>query len=168
MHGQEFRRSWRNRPFNSPRYSPVYLHITHLILSIQYIGLQILEKLITTRWKTLPDGQRQGIHYLLLVLRAARSCLGIRNFVVGITVKIASDETTMRKEKTFVNKLNLALVQVRFCFTACFCRSRILSSPDSEARVATQLAIFHNRTCRVVQNQPLAMREQHGHLAASI
>lgn len=33
-----------------------------LIFSIydQYIGLQILEKLITTRWKTLPDGQRQG------------------------------------------------------------------------------------------------------------
>ncbi|KAF9246482.1 CRM1 C terminal-domain-containing protein [Melanogaster broomeanus] len=62
----------------------------------KYIGLQILEKLIMTRWKTLPDGQRQGI----------------RNFVVGITVKVASDETTMRKEKTFVNKLNLALVQI--------------------------------------------------------
>jgi exportin-1 len=26
----------------------------------QYIGLQILEKLITTRWKALPEGQRQG------------------------------------------------------------------------------------------------------------
>ncbi|KAF9264734.1 hypothetical protein L218DRAFT_200244 [Marasmius fiardii PR-910] len=62
----------------------------------KYIGLQILEKLISTRWKTLPDGQRQGI----------------RNFVVGITVKVASDETTMRKEKTYVNKLNLALIQI--------------------------------------------------------
>ncbi|KDQ59442.1 hypothetical protein JAAARDRAFT_33006 [Jaapia argillacea MUCL 33604] len=62
----------------------------------KYIGLQILEKLINTRWKTLPDGQRQGI----------------RNFVVGITVKVASDENTMRKEKTYVNKLNLALVQI--------------------------------------------------------
>ncbi|KAL4077353.1 CRM1 C terminal-domain-containing protein [Scleroderma yunnanense] len=62
----------------------------------KYIGLQILEKLITTRWKTLPDGQRQGI----------------RNFVVGVTVKVASDETTMRKEKTYLNKLNLALVQI--------------------------------------------------------
>lgn len=38
---------------------------------------------------------------------------GIRNFVVGITVKVASDETTMRREKTYLNKLNLALVQVR-------------------------------------------------------
>ncbi|KAJ3492099.1 hypothetical protein NLI96_g245 [Meripilus lineatus] len=62
----------------------------------QYIGLQILEKLITTRWKSLPEGQRQGI----------------RNFIVGITVKVASDEATLRREKTYVNKLNLALVQI--------------------------------------------------------
>jgi len=62
----------------------------------KYIGLQILEKLITTRWKSLPDGQRQGI----------------RNFVVGVTVKVASDENTLRKEKTYINKLNLALVQI--------------------------------------------------------
>ncbi|KAJ7273547.1 CRM1 C terminal-domain-containing protein [Mycena haematopus] len=62
----------------------------------KYIGLQILEKLITTRWKTLPDGQRQGI----------------RNFVVGVTVKVASDESTMRKEKTFIDKLDLTLVQI--------------------------------------------------------
>lgn len=26
----------------------------------QYLGLQILEKLIQTRWKALPDAQRQG------------------------------------------------------------------------------------------------------------
>ncbi|KAF8738531.1 hypothetical protein AX14_011182 [Amanita brunnescens Koide BX004] len=62
----------------------------------KYIGLQILEKLIVTRWKTLPDGQRQGI----------------RNFVVGVTVKVASDEVAMRKEKTYLNKLNLALIQI--------------------------------------------------------
>ncbi|KAJ7172647.1 CRM1 C terminal-domain-containing protein [Mycena filopes] len=62
----------------------------------KYIGLQILEKLVTTRWKTLPDGQRQGI----------------RNFVVGVTVKVASDEASMRKEKTFVDKLDLTLVQI--------------------------------------------------------
>ncbi|KAE9400788.1 hypothetical protein BT96DRAFT_965198 [Gymnopus androsaceus JB14] len=62
----------------------------------KYIGLQILEKLISTRWKTLPEGQRQGI----------------RNFVVGATVKVASDEALSRKEKTYLNKLNLALVQI--------------------------------------------------------
>ncbi|KAI0041543.1 hypothetical protein FA95DRAFT_1683146 [Auriscalpium vulgare] len=62
----------------------------------KFIGLQILERLINTRWKTLPEAQRQGV----------------RNFVVGITVKVASDEATMRKEKTYINKLNLALVQI--------------------------------------------------------
>uniref|UniRef100_A0A8H8CN60 Importin N-terminal domain-containing protein n=1 Tax=Psilocybe cubensis TaxID=181762 RepID=A0A8H8CN60_PSICU len=62
----------------------------------KYIGLQILEKLIMTKWKTLPEGQRQGI----------------RNFIVGITVKVASDEVSFRKEKTYINKLNLALVQI--------------------------------------------------------
>lgn len=29
----------------------------------QYIGLQILEKLITTKWKSLPEGQRQGMSH---------------------------------------------------------------------------------------------------------
>lgn len=62
---------------------------------------------------------------------------GIRNFVVGITVKVASDETTMRKEKTFVNKLNLALVQVRFCGVEYYRCSCIISFPDLEAGVAT-------------------------------
>jgi exportin-1 len=62
----------------------------------KFIGLQILEKLVNTRWKTLPEAQRQGV----------------RNFVVGITVKVASDEATMRREKTYINKLNLALVQI--------------------------------------------------------
>lgn len=37
---------------------------------------------------------------------------GIRNFVVGVNVKVASDEIAMRKEKAYINKLNLALVQV--------------------------------------------------------
>ncbi|VDC00641.1 unnamed protein product [Peniophora sp. CBMAI 1063] len=62
----------------------------------KFIGLAILEKLINTRWKTLPEAQRQGV----------------RNFVVGLTVKVASDEATLRKEKTYVGKLNLALVQI--------------------------------------------------------
>jgi exportin-1 len=43
---------------------------------------------------------------------------GIRNFIVGVVVKVASDETTARKEKTYLNKLNLALVHV--CLTSMF------------------------------------------------
>ena len=42
------------------------------------------------------------------------SILGIRNFVVGVIVKAASDEGSLRKDKTYINKLNLALVQACF------------------------------------------------------
>lgn len=82
---------------------------------LQYIGLQILEKLINTRWKSLPEGQRQGAYpYSGAFLWVSMAPIpGIRNFIVGITVKVASDEATMRREKTYLNKLNLALVQVR-------------------------------------------------------
>ncbi|CAE6421161.1 unnamed protein product [Rhizoctonia solani] len=62
----------------------------------KYIGLQILEKLIQTRWKILPEDQRQGI----------------RNFIVSTTLGIAADETSLRQQKTYLNKLNLALVQI--------------------------------------------------------
>jgi exportin-1 len=62
----------------------------------QYIALQILEKLIQTRWKALPHDQQSGI----------------RNFIVQVTVEVSSDETRMRREKGYLNKLNLVLVQV--------------------------------------------------------
>ncbi|KAJ7483576.1 CRM1 C terminal-domain-containing protein [Mycena latifolia] len=62
----------------------------------KFIGLQILERLVTTRWKTLPEPQRQGI----------------RNFIVGETVKVASDDMSLRRERTYLSKLNLVLVQV--------------------------------------------------------
>lgn len=80
----------------------------------QFIGLQILERLVTTRWKTLPEAQRQGACGLCTISINFKFSLilGVRNFVVGITVKIASDEATLRREKTYINKLNLALVQV--------------------------------------------------------
>jgi hypothetical protein len=61
---------------------------------------------------------------------------GIRNFVVGATVKVASDETLVRKEKTYVNKLNMALVQVRRIWDY-FRLASSFWSLDTEARVAT-------------------------------
>lgn len=94
-HGQGFPISSSDHHFPSRRFVVCLLAICRSH-GLQYIGLQILEKLIITRWKTLPDGQRQGI----------------RNFIVGVTVKVASDDVSLRKEKTYINKLNLALVQV--------------------------------------------------------
>jgi exportin-1 len=40
--------------------------------------------------------------------------VGIRNFIVQVTVDISSDEQRMRREKGYLNKLNLVLVQVSF------------------------------------------------------
>lgn len=62
----------------------------------KYIALQIMDKLIKARWKTLPEDQRSGI----------------RNFIVGVIVKSSSDEGTLRKERSYVGKLNLILVQI--------------------------------------------------------
>lgn len=79
--------------------SNINTKVGHVICprSLQFIALQILEKLIQTRWKTLP-AEQQG---------------GIRNFIVQVTVDVSSDETRMRREKSYLNKLNLVLVQVR-------------------------------------------------------
>ena len=43
--------------------------------------------------------------------------LGIRNFIVGVTVRIASEEINLRRERAYLNKLNLALVQVTANFS---------------------------------------------------
>ena len=80
---------------------------------MQYLGLQILEKLIQTKWKTLPEAQRQGGGLIFPAFPSHSLFQGIRNFIVGIIMRTASDETTTRREKTYMNKLNLILVQVR-------------------------------------------------------
>jgi hypothetical protein len=49
----------------------------------------------------------------------------------------------MRKEKTYINKLNLALVQVSNAPYMSVNDLMDLNLPDSETGVATQLADFH-------------------------
>ncbi|EPX75247.1 nuclear export receptor Crm1 [Schizosaccharomyces octosporus yFS286] len=62
----------------------------------KYIALSILDRLITTRWKMLPKEQR----------------LGIRNFIVAVLIKNSADETSLQQQKTYLNKLDLTLVQI--------------------------------------------------------
>lgn len=62
----------------------------------KFIALQIMDKLIKSKWKVLPAEQRSGI----------------RNFIVGVIVKVSGDEAALRREKGYVNKLNLILVQI--------------------------------------------------------
>lgn len=57
-------------------------------------------QLINTRWKVLPEAQRNGI----------------KNFVINYVLKVGSDENLLRTQKGFINKVNLILVQVRLAF----------------------------------------------------
>ncbi|KAF1988072.1 hypothetical protein K402DRAFT_419916 [Aulographum hederae CBS 113979] len=61
----------------------------------KYLGLQVLDNVIMTRWKVLPREQ----------------CHGIRNFVVNFIIQIANSEDA-RSQRTLLNKLNLVLVSI--------------------------------------------------------
>ncbi|CAL9733465.1 exportin-1 [Monosporozyma servazzii] len=62
----------------------------------KFIGLSILDKLINTKWKLLPDDQR----------------VGIRNFIVGMIISMCQDNTVFETQKNLINKSDLTLVQV--------------------------------------------------------
>ncbi|KAH8549901.1 nuclear export factor CRM1 [Umbelopsis sp. PMI_123] len=62
----------------------------------KFFALRILEKFIQTRWKVLPAESRSAI----------------RNFIGNIIVKVSSDEETFTREKTYIRKLNMVLVQI--------------------------------------------------------
>ncbi|KAF2161553.1 hypothetical protein M409DRAFT_69661 [Zasmidium cellare ATCC 36951] len=62
----------------------------------KYLGLQVLDNVIMTRWKVLPRDQ----------------CEGIRNFVVNFIIQQSSSEESLRKERALLNKLNLVLVSI--------------------------------------------------------
>ena len=60
------------------------------------MSLQVLEELIKHRWGAIDDQQREGI----------------KNYLSNLIIKISSDEASLRREKVFLNKLNILLVQV--------------------------------------------------------
>ncbi|CAG0898508.1 unnamed protein product [Cyprideis torosa] len=62
----------------------------------KYYALQILENVIKTRWRALPRQQ----------------CEGIKKYIVGLIIKISSDATTSERERVYLNKLNMTLVQI--------------------------------------------------------
>lgn len=62
----------------------------------KYYALQILEQVIKTRWKVLPRNQ----------------CEGIKKYIVSLIIKTSSDSETLEANKTYLNKLNMILVQV--------------------------------------------------------
>jgi hypothetical protein len=57
---------------------------------------QILESVIKFRWAALPAEQREGI----------------KNYISNLIIKYSTNEQLYRSESTFINKLNLILVQI--------------------------------------------------------
>ncbi|CAI4063882.1 hypothetical protein SUVZ_07G4460 [Saccharomyces uvarum] len=62
----------------------------------KFIALTILDKLITRKWKLLPNDHR----------------IGIRNFVVGMIISMCQDDEAFKKQKNLINKSDLTLVQI--------------------------------------------------------
>jgi len=62
----------------------------------KYFALQILEKTIKTKWKILPKNQTEAI----------------KKYIVGLIIKNSSDDLTLNREKVYVNKLNVILIQI--------------------------------------------------------
>ena len=62
----------------------------------RFFGLEVLKEAIVTRWQILPVDQREGI----------------RNYVVARIIALSGEESTMRGEKQFLDRMNLVLVQI--------------------------------------------------------
>ncbi|KAL3873911.1 hypothetical protein ACJMK2_036989 [Sinanodonta woodiana] len=62
----------------------------------KYYALQILENVIKTRWKVLPRPQ----------------CEGIKKYIVGLIIKTSSETISLEREKVYIGKLNMILVQI--------------------------------------------------------
>ncbi|KAI5293571.1 Karyopherin transporter [Ascosphaera acerosa] len=65
-------------------------------LQTKYLGLQVLDDVINTKWKVLPRDQ----------------CQGIRNFIVSCIIDHSTTEESLKSERPFLNKLNLVLVSI--------------------------------------------------------
>ncbi|PVU94831.1 hypothetical protein BB561_002230 [Smittium simulii] len=69
---------------------------TSKLIQTKFIGLQILEKLIQTKWKVVPKEQQNGI----------------KNYIVDTIIQSSTTEQSLRENKVYISKLNLILVQL--------------------------------------------------------
>ncbi|KAI5657416.1 hypothetical protein M9H77_26209 [Catharanthus roseus] len=79
----------------------MWLQVVHILsntqnLNTKFFALQVLEGVIKYRWNALPVEQRDGM----------------KNYISDVIVKLSSDEVSFRRERLYVNKLNIILVQI--------------------------------------------------------
>jgi exportin-1 len=86
----------------------------------KYYALQILEKTIKTKWKALPRNQCEGRPTFLsarrlLTAKFQRCSIlfqAIKKYIVGLIIKNSTDMATLERERVYLNKLNIILIQV--------------------------------------------------------
>ncbi|QPG73167.1 Karyopherin transporter [Brettanomyces nanus] len=91
---QEILTKFQNHPESWTRADQILQFATDT--ETKYIGLSILDNLIKTRWKALPDPQRQGI----------------RNFVASMIIAMCEDDAQFEAQSALINKCDLTLVQI--------------------------------------------------------
>ncbi|GMP70865.1 hypothetical protein CsSME_00029521 [Camellia sinensis var. sinensis] len=79
----------------------MWLQVVHILstsqnLNTKFFALQVLEGVIKYKWNALPAEQRDGM----------------KNYISDVIVKLSSDEISFRRERLYVNKLNIILVQI--------------------------------------------------------
>ncbi|KAK4351071.1 hypothetical protein RND71_030384 [Anisodus tanguticus] len=79
----------------------MWLQVVHILSSTQslntkFFALQVLEGVIKYRWNALPVEQRDGM----------------KSYISEVIVKLSSDEASLRRERLYVSKLNIILVQI--------------------------------------------------------
>nr|CAD1832101.1 unnamed protein product [Ananas comosus var. bracteatus] len=79
----------------------MWLQVVHILqnsqnLNSKFFALQVLESVIKYKWNALPVEQRDGI----------------KNYISDVIVQLSSNEVSFRRERLYVNKLNVILVQV--------------------------------------------------------
>ncbi|XP_059667384.1 protein EXPORTIN 1A isoform X2 [Cornus florida] len=79
----------------------MWLQVVHILsnsqnLNTKFFALQVLEGVIKYRWNALPVEQRDGM----------------KNYISEVIVKLSSDEISFRRERLYVNKLNIILIQI--------------------------------------------------------
>jgi len=74
-----------------------------------------MEEVIKYRWGALPDEQREGI----------------KTYISNLIIKLSTDDASFRRERTFLNKMNMILVQIL---------KQVRSSPQ---RLRQRCAVHH-------------------------
>ncbi|KAK9724080.1 hypothetical protein RND81_05G046600 [Saponaria officinalis] len=79
----------------------MWLQVVHILqnsqhLDTKFFALQVLEGVIKYRWNALPAEQRDGM----------------KNYISEVIVQLSRDEASFRREKLYVNKLNVILIQI--------------------------------------------------------